>query len=509
MIDKAIVNGAASTVVSMVTIGQVNNVELIAVTDTDRAYGHDYSFAAAQVATTSVMALATMGAGCAAAQGSRIAGAAVSSIQTLEAANAVNNVVTGTGNMIANGGVDVGNAVQVGTGLLGMGALKATACFTAGTQVVIDDETRDKVYFTENTETQSYDEINILFTLAGLSSTFAVTTITLKNRKRNKPIPSVPKKVDQVDAGLICEVDETPQSFLLQKWVIVPLLIIATIICGYFALPTTRTVAVTKSVEQVREGYVTKNIEDIKIDDYVFAYNILTGKVSKCKVTNVFNRTSDHLRYLTVRGSKGIQIFETTDSHPFWVVTDNPDFSRLARESVTEGSITLNHEDIDVTKNGFYVEAKDLKIGDAFIAPNNELTILDDTTRKEFPNGVTVYNFTVADNHNYFVIANYEAFQNGAQPVLVHNSNNKYTDVIYVTSDGVALPPGRSIPTNYIQNLDRKGCYGVRENGKFAEKLRIDPPTPLGKKGPNYSHYHLNKGEDHLSPRLNDKDPGF
>jgi len=38
--------------------------------------------------------------------------------------------------------------------------------------------------------------------------------------------------------------------------------------------------------------------------------------------------------------------------------------------------------------------------------------------------------------------------------------------------------------------------------------LRIDPPTPPGKNGPSYSHYHLNGGHEHLSPR-NRNDPGF
>jgi hypothetical protein len=227
----------------------------------------------------------------------------------------------------------------------------------------------------------------------------------------------------KIDDGLICEIDETARSFSLQKLILLPLLIIATIICGYFALPTTRTVAVTKSVEQVNEGYVTKNIEDIEVGDEVFAYDISTGNVSKCKVTDTFERTSDHLRYLTVRDSKGTQVFETTDSHPFWVVTNNPDLNRLAHESVTERSITLQHENIDVTKNGYYVEAKDLKIGDNFIGPNHEVSTLEDTSRKDFANGIKVYNFTVENNHNYFVIANYSDFINGKEPILVHNAN--------------------------------------------------------------------------------------
>jgi len=84
-------------------------------------------------------------------------------------------------------------------------------------------------------------------------------------------------------------------------------------------------------------------------------------------------------------------------------------------------------------------------------------------------------------------------------------------DAIIVTSDGVALPPGSKykIPDNYVQNPYRQGSYGEIVNGKFKERLRIDPPTPPNQKGPNYSHYHKNGKGTHYSPRPGDKDPGF
>jgi hypothetical protein len=129
---------------STITIGQFpGDWELITVTETDRTYGYGYAFAAAQVAATSVTALATLGAGCAAAQGSRIAGAVVQTVHVLEGANAVNNVITGVNN-IAQNGLTLANAVQVGTGIITMTGLKATVCFTAETQVVTDKETREK-----------------------------------------------------------------------------------------------------------------------------------------------------------------------------------------------------------------------------------------------------------------------------------------------------------------------------------------------------------------------------
>jgi len=50
-------------------------------------------------------------------------------------------------------------------------------------------------------------------------------------------------------------------------------------------------------------------------------------------------------------------------------------------------------------------EAKDLREGDVFLGANGELLTLVDMERIEFPDGITVYNFTVDGNHNYFVIA--------------------------------------------------------------------------------------------------------
>ena len=82
---------------------------------------------------------------------------------------------------------------------------------------------------------------------------------------------------------------------------------------------------------------------------------------------------------------------------------------------------------------------------------------------------------------------------------------------VHVTKDGVALPPGEkySIPQQYVQNPNRKGSYGIIVKGKFREKMRIDTPTPPGKKGPEYSHYHVNNKSKHRSPRNGNSDEGF
>jgi hypothetical protein len=86
-------------------------------------------------------------------------------------------------------------------------------------------------------------------------------------------------------------------------------------------------------------------------------------------------------------------------------------------------------------------------------------------------------------------------------------------DGFQVTKDGVAFEKTSktTIPSNYVENPNRSGNYGIidTQTGKYMEKLRIDAATPLGKKGPANSHYHINNSKEHYSPNPNDKHPGF
>ncbi|MDR0338458.1 MAG: HINT domain-containing protein, partial [Planctomycetaceae bacterium] len=83
----------------------------------------------------------------------------------------------------------------------------------------------------------------------------------------------------------------------------------------------------------------------------------------------------------------------------------------------------LYHENLGVTEHGYWVEAKDLKVGDVFLGANGEISCPIDKNRVEFPEGVTVYNFTVDGNHDYFVIA--QEYEFGQTCVLVHNAKYK------------------------------------------------------------------------------------
>jgi len=86
-----------------------------------------------------------------------------------------------------------------------------------------------------------------------------------------------------------------------------------------------------------------------------------------------------------------------------------------------------------------------------------------------------------------------------AAEAVVETTTQVESKVFIVTKEGVVLPKGAKIPGEFIENAHRSSNYGIMQNGKFVEKLRIDPATPAGMKGPNFSHYHLNGSGKHLT----------
>ena len=171
--------------------------------------------------------------------------------------------------------------------------------------------------------------------------------------------------------------------------------------------------------------YNTKNIEDIEAGDLVYSYDTATGEYSYKEVTDTFVRRSDHVNYLTIQDENGNeQVIETTDGHPFWVVSDEPDLSRAARSVIDENGVWLYHENVTPTENGYWVEAKDLRVGDVFLGANGKLSTLTNAVRIEQSGGVAVFNFTVEGNHNYFVLA--KEYEHGQTCVLVHNASLLY-----------------------------------------------------------------------------------
>jgi hypothetical protein len=167
---------------------------------------------------------------------------------------------------------------------------------------------------------------------------------------------------------------------------------------GFFASPNSRAprsvAGPSLDVQAVSQGaiapWASKNIEEIRIGDRVLTRDPETRELGYRRVVRVFQRSSDHLRVVEVQDARaGVQHFETTDEHPFWVVGVG------------------------------FVEAGKLNAGDQLESPDGGRQTVLNTRREEQPLGMPVFNFEVEDWHTYYVRAH------GAQapPILVHNAD--------------------------------------------------------------------------------------
>ncbi|MGZ0052668.1 polymorphic toxin-type HINT domain-containing protein [Brevibacillus gelatini] len=114
-----------------------------------------------------------------------------------------------------------------------------------------------------------------------------------------------------------------------------------------------------------------KNIEDIEVGDRVLAKteNNPDGELAYKEVTALYRNQRDDIIKLHV----GEQVIETTDNHPFWV----------------EGR--------------GWVFADELQVGDKLQKADGSNLTIDEVEFVKLDEPVTVYNFTVADYHTYYV----------------------------------------------------------------------------------------------------------
>ena len=150
-------------------------------------------------------------------------------------------------------------------------------------------------------------------------------------------------------------------------------------VCSGIIKPTACFVAGTAIVVPTESGIGYVPIEQIKVGDIVFAYNLDTGLCEKNVVTETFSKQTDTLFRLSIEG----EIITTTENHPFYC-TDLNDW--VAAASLNTGNHVL------------------LMDGTSATIASSEPVSCDDP--------VGVYNFTVANNHNYFV---------SSRGILVHN----------------------------------------------------------------------------------------
>lgn len=123
-------------------------------------------------------------------------------------------------------------------------------------------------------------------------------------------------------------------------------------------------------------GY--KNIEDIKVGDLVYSYNLETNKKELKKVVGTSTKQTREIYEIRVNNT----IINSTGIHPYYVIDKG------------------------------WVEAQDLNIKDKLYSARIQFALLQNKNKKLYDEEITVYNFTVEDNHNYFV---------SKQEILVHN----------------------------------------------------------------------------------------
>lgn len=121
-------------------------------------------------------------------------------------------------------------------------------------------------------------------------------------------------------------------------------------------------------------------IETVQIGTQVYSYNEETGVVSVNSVTDIFSKQVFETVTVKVDG----ETIVTTPEHPFYL----PEYS-------------------------CWISAASLQAGDEILSITGERTCVDSVTVSTSEAPVTVYNFTVENDHTYFV---------GENSVLVHNT---------------------------------------------------------------------------------------
>ena len=125
-----------------------------------------------------------------------------------------------------------------------------------------------------------------------------------------------------------------------------------------------------------------KNIEDIKVGDYVYSINMDTNQRELKKVTYLFEGKTDEIYEITI----GDEVVKTTPKHEFYIVDKG------------------------------WIRAYELEVGDKIVSTSDENMIITNIVNKKVPELANIYNITVEDNHNYLVTK---------YRLLVHNAGSK------------------------------------------------------------------------------------
>ena len=190
---------------------------------------------------------------------------------------------------------------------------------------------------------------------------------------------------------------------------------------------------------------IFKPIETICVGDYVLSYNEKDGTVSQQKVIDTFCKQVYQTIGLTING----EYIETTYNHPFYSPIYN-----------------------------CWVEAGTLETGDYVLDAIGNWQIIQDTQINNYNHPVTVYNFTVENNHTYFVANN---------AILVHNKCDNLVDKDLSDNEisNLRSKAGKQAKADALKDLDNirnsSGGLTPAKVNKWAQKYGLDPTDAADK----------------------------
>jgi RHS repeat-associated protein len=183
------------------------------------------------------------------------------------------------------------------------------------------------------------------------------------------------------------------------------------------------------------KGY--KNIEEIKEGDKVWSYNEKTGKKELKPVVHIFVKETEELVKIYIEGT----VIEATPDHPFFI-------------------------------QGTWKAAKHLARSDTLLLFDGRKVVVDSVVR--ISKTTKVYNFEVADNHNYYV---------SELQVLVHNdckSNELFTGKGFnkaaKTDNKETVKVYRAIGEEELEQISKKGLVPNMKNGEARPKYVVELP---------------------------------
>ena len=172
-------------------------------------------------------------------------------------------------------------------------------------------------------------------------------------------------------------------------------------------------------------------IESIAVGDLVWSYDYLTGEKSLKPVTATVVRETNRMITVEVGGEKIV----TTPEHPFYVVDHD----------LYEG----------------YVAAKYLSVGDRLMTADGGYLTITSIEQETLDEPITVYNFTVDENHSYYV---------GENSLLVHN-----TKCSYDTLNSKQFRNEKTLHSHYEKHAKEFGDITMAEYLSKAQHLANSP----------------------------------